>query len=382
MLRSVAVDPAISEFHIQQGTLSFERATTSLGDPASTATIEPGATLALRDCKNVLAKPLALYSDEFTCSLTNSSGSNVVTGALSLNGSCGIAAGGGTLALTGPLAGSGGLVKDGAGAVCIYGPALYSGLTTIREGPLRFFNSSPIASSYLIIAPGGTLDVSAISNGVFTLPPNRTLEGSGVVLGNFVVGTQCWLVADTAGGLSFSNNLTFSPDSSGCAMTISKQPRTNSQIRVFGNLALAGLLVIDVELGTNGFVSGEQFQLFSAGSYSGAFSQILPNTPAPGFVWDATQLNNSGVLRVVATQLPQLGPPRLNGNTLQFSGNGGMVSAPGDTYYILSSTNVALPIPQWNRVSTGQLDANRNFLFTDPNPMPGVGSVYYRLQLR
>jgi hypothetical protein len=165
-------------------------------------------------------------------------------------------------------------------------------------------------------------------------------------------------------------------------MMISKQNLTNSEIRVSGTITFAGQLVLNLTLGTNGFVSGEQFQLFSAATYSGAFISIFPPTPAPGFIWDTSKLPSQGILRVLGTQLPQLGPPRLTGHAVQIAGNGGMSSLPGDTYYVLTTTNVVLPISQWNRVSTGQLDANNNFLFTDPRPASALGSVYYRVQLR
>jgi alpha-galactosidase len=381
-LRSVNVDSALGDIDIQQGTLSFEMATTTMGDSARNLIVEPGANLALRDCVNPLNKQLVLNSDGVTCSLTNVSGSNVLTGPILLGGDCGIAVGAATLALTGALSGDGALLKFGSGSLSISGPVTYTGATTVKAGALRFLNTGALSSSFFRIESGGILDLSGVSNGVFTLAPGRTLAGSGSVVGNFVVGTQCWLAPDASSTLNFSNNVTFNPDSGGCAMTVGKQPLTNSQIRVAGNLTLGGVLVITAYLGTSGFVSGDQFQLFSAGSFSGGFAQIIPPVPAPGFVWDTTNLTNHGVLRVVATQLPQLGAPRITANTVQLAGNGGMSSGPGDTWYILSSTNVALPMSQWSRLSTGQFDANNNFLFTDPNPMTGGRILYYRLQLR
>jgi hypothetical protein len=59
-------------------------------------------------------------------------------------------------------------------------------------------------------------------------------------------------------------------------------------------------------------------------------------------------------------------PPTLalssTGTSLIFSGTGG---PGGGTNYLVSSTNIALPMAQWPRVATNRFDLGGNFAFTN-----------------
>jgi hypothetical protein len=65
----------------------------------------------------------------------------------------------------------------------------------------------------------------------------------------------------------------------------------------------------------------------------------------------------------------------LSGTNLLLSGTG----VPGNTFYVLSSTNVTLPLSLWQRVATNSFDINGNVTFTAPFT-PGVSQAFYRLQ--
>jgi alpha-galactosidase len=381
-LKSVNLDPVLADIHISQGSLAFEFATTSLGNPAKTITVGPGASLSLGYCSNVLNKKLVLMGDDgITAALNNVGGSNTVAGPISLAGDCGIGGNDGTLILGGSVSGGGGLVKVGSNHVCFYGPALYTGGTVVHGGELSLINSNAVAGTNFSVDAGGTLDVSAL--GTFALPTGGTLGGSGTVLGTVIAGSEAQITPTLSGGaLTFSNSLSLISDSAGCAFTIRKQPLTNSQIRVTGPIVFGGTLLINEVLGTNSFVSGDEFQLFNVASCSGAFKQIIPPVPAVGFLWDTSDLSSRGILRVVATQVPQLGPLVLAGDNFILSGSGGLAGGPGKTYYVLGSTNPALPAGQWLRLATGQFDANNNFVFVDPSSMRiAPRAFFYRVQV-
>jgi hypothetical protein len=67
----------------------------------------------------------------------------------------------------------------------------------------------------------------------------------------------------------------------------------------------------------------------------------------------------------------------MSGGNLVLGGANGVI---GGTYYVLTSTNVALPISIWTRVATNNFDTNGNFSFTigvDPN----APYQFYLLQL-
>ena len=52
----------------------------------------------------------------------------------------------------------------------------------------------------------------------------------------------------------------------------------------------------------------------------------------------------------------------------------------GDAYYLLQSTNVALPLGQWKVVATNVLGANGNYTFIGTNAVtPGTQRQFYIL---
>ncbi len=59
------------------------------------------------------------------------------------------------------------------------------------------------------------------------------------------------------------------------------------------------------------------------------------------------------------------------------SGTGGVTNG---TYYVLASTNLALPLSQWTPVTTNQFDASGNFIFTNSAPT-NAPQEFFRLQL-
>ncbi len=64
------------------------------------------------------------------------------------------------------------------------------------------------------------------------------------------------------------------------------------------------------------------------------------------------------------------------GTNLVWSGSNGVTDG---TYYVLGTTNLALPMTQWARIATNSFDGNGNFQFT--NPPSGEPRQFFRLQL-
>jgi hypothetical protein len=67
-----------------------------------------------------------------------------------------------------------------------------------------------------------------------------------------------------------------------------------------------------------------------------------------------------------------------NGSNLIFSGTNGSA---GVTYSILASTNLLLPFTSWTAIITNTLDANGNFIFTNPENA-GMPQAFYLLKLQ
>jgi hypothetical protein len=126
---------------------------------------------------------------------------------------------------------------------------------------------------------------------------------------------------------------------------------------------------------------GDSFKLFSAGSYSGAFADIVPANPNsdPSLAWNTANLTINGTLSVVSASAPgpTIGAITINGGNIILSGTNN--AGAGGTYSVLTSTNVALPIASWTVLGTGNFDSSGNFSFT--NGAPTGAQQFYLLQV-
>ena len=122
---------------------------------------------------------------------------------------------------SGILSGSGSLIKAGTGTLTLSGVNTYAGNTTVNGGTL-LFSTAFVNSSAITVAPGATLDVSAL--GSITLNGSEALYGAGTINGtvNTSAGTQVY--ADTGSGYG-----------------------TNA---ITGGLSLASGAVVHMDLGT------------------------------------------------------------------------------------------------------------------------------------
>jgi ribosomal protein L5 len=98
--------------------------------------------------------------------------------------------------------------------------------------------------------------------------------------------------------------------------------------------------------------------------------------PGSGLAWDSSGLTN-GTLRVITAQSPHIGSARVSGGNLTISGSSGI---PYASYYVLASTNAALPLIQWSRVATNAFDSNGNFTFME-SVIPGMPRLFYLVRL-
>ncbi|MGH7994683.1 MAG: hypothetical protein ACREDQ_14265, partial [Limisphaerales bacterium] len=87
--------------------------------------------------------------------------------------------------------------------------------------------------------------------------------------------------------------------------------------------------------------------------------------------------DTNGTLAVVAASSPQITSTFLSGTNLVISGSGGSAHA---DYYVLTSTNVALPLTSWDFLYTNTFDGGGNFLFTNP-VSPATPQQFFLLRL-
>jgi len=269
---------------------------------------------------------------------------------------------------------SGGLTKQGGGTLVLAGTNTFAGTTSISSGTLALTNNGSIASSTNIQVNSGTvLDVSKTVSGTLIVANGQTLTGSGVILGSVTHLAGSTLAPggpSTAGTLTATNTVTLG----GSTFMLLNNSGSSSEL-VATNINYGGTLIVS-NVGP-ALAAGNSFTLFQAVNYSGAFTNISPVTPGSGMAWNTNSLNASGVLSVVAAP-PQIGAISVSGDgsSLVMSGTGGVANA---NFYLLASTNLAMPMGNWTCLLTNQFDSNGNFNLT--NTMDAnAPQNYYRLQ--
>jgi hypothetical protein len=177
--------------------------------------------------------------------------------------------------------------------------------------------------------------------------------------------------------LTNTGNLTFSSKE---AITFALGTNNTAMV-VAGNLKLNGTLNITNAAG----FTATNYTLFSyTGSLSG--QPALGATPT-GFVGYTYRLdtNTAGQVQLVVA-IPS--PPDFENIQIANGGGGGsfgfVMSGTGGvtngTYYVLTSTNLALPLSQWTPIATNPFDASGNFIFTNSAPT-NAPQEFFRLQL-
>src|SRR5262249_22695180 len=89
--------------------------------------------------------------------------------------------------------------------------------------------------------------------------------------------------------------------------------------------------------------------------------------------------NNNSLLLSFTNNLPPVPLVTsvvLSGTNFSFNGINGV---PNGTYYVLATTNIALPQNQWVRGATNSFDGNGNFSFTTSAGLP---QQFFRVQIR
>jgi T5SS/PEP-CTERM-associated repeat protein len=256
---------------------------------------------------------------------------------------------------------------------------------TLQSGGTSYGNAAPFkVGDGTNAAIFQMLDQTTPNGGTHTfsggllISSNALLTGSGTVNGNVFVGnggtfapgsTNVWLVTAT-GSLVLSN---------GCTTVMGLQPLSNAtySVRGLASVTYGGTLQLTNLGGT--FASEQSYQLFYASQYNGAFSNLTPATPGNGLRWDTNQLNIDGTLRVFSA----VTPPPVFGNVTVTDGNLTMTATGGIPYdpcYLLTATNLIVPLTNWTYVDTNYFDVTGTVNLTN-TIQAGEAQQYFRLQL-
>jgi hypothetical protein len=131
------------------------------------------------------------------------------------------------------------------------------------------------------------------------------------------------------------------------------------------------------------FAAGDSFALFTLTNYS-ALAGVTPTLPVlPSSLAWTNKLAINGTIAVVAngpgifTNPTGIASFSLNGANLTITGTNGQA---GDAYYVLGTTNLALPVSQWTVLWTNVPGSAGSYTFTATNAViPGAEQQYYIL---
>ncbi|HTR40477.1 MAG TPA: hypothetical protein VMH87_02515, partial [Pseudomonadales bacterium] len=275
---------------------------------------------------------------------------------------------------------NGTLTLVGAGVLSLYGPMTNSGIVNVpgNSGIYIYNNQSP---SYL----GGLINLSA---GVINITGNNGVQGGGFgdeyflnqgTVNSTVGGQVTGIVGFTNSGAinSFSGTMTLR--SITLLSSGSLNVRLNSKTD-YGKFFINGTAALNGGFGAtlNGsYVPGvgDSFTPLTYSAYTGSFTAT--NLP-PLVAWQTTYGASALTLLVTQIQLiPEFTTSGSSGGNLIFNGTNG---TPGNPFWILSSTNVSTPLPQWTSVYTNNFGSNGQFSYTN-TPHAGEPQRFFILRL-
>ncbi|HEX4122877.1 MAG TPA: autotransporter-associated beta strand repeat-containing protein [Verrucomicrobiae bacterium] len=373
---NLTLDTNLGNINVElvNGTLGVKGATT-LGNPTNVLGVYSNSTVILYGdaTSPVLNKTMLIYGGGSLAVETTSYELAPITLGVSAADNC-VFNIGSTFAVSNVISGPGNLVKNNGGSPLILAaPNTYTGSTEIQNGTLALVGNASISGSATInISSGQTLDVSGRSDQTLTLASGQTLDGGGTVNGSLTVGNGA--VISPAGTGSFGT-LTITNEVVLQGNTLMEvDPTNSSRDQISGATIMYGGTLTISSLG-GPFSAGQSFKLFSAATYSGSFSSISPTAPGAGLTWDTSQLAATGTLSVGGAPLEFTSPSTTTSpGNIVLSGGGG---TPGQTYYILSSTN--LNSTNWTVIYTNTFNASGDFSFTNA-VTPSTQGEFYELE--
>jgi fibronectin-binding autotransporter adhesin len=374
-LAGVTVDPALANIDVKGGIFGVQGLMSSLGNPTNSLTIYGSATFAVFQVSNTLNKVLILKDG---ATMNNANGTNTFGGPVTLQGNAYFDVGGTWLALTNTVNGPGTLIKITANELKLHGPLSYGGNTIISNGILTITTNVTLNNSAVIDLASDTnnvspvIDVSSRTDKKLTIISGQRLQGRGIIRGDLAVNSGGTIApGHSIGVISGTNNVTLG---GAAVMELDAGAVTSDQINCTNQITYGGTLTVTNINGT--LAAGQSFRLFRAGSYNvTTFSSVtLPTLTGPLY-WTNTLASN-GTIAVASSMQPpakitslQLNPPNLSINA-----TGG---APNGLFYVLSSTNVSLPLSNWTAVATNSFDASGNAVnYTVTNAVSGPQRFY------
>jgi T5SS/PEP-CTERM-associated repeat protein len=243
------------------------------------------------------------------------------------------------------------LITNALGFFEFNGGRLLSSGTTNSNG--RVFTVGNGTNTAELQLRGG---VHHFANGL-AIANQGLLTGTGTLLGTVSVAFGATLSPGVSIGVIALTNAPVLQGVTAMEITRSGSVLTNDQVRVAGQLAYGGSLVV-TNSGPGALGAGDRFALFSAAGFSGGFTNVLLPPLAPGLQW-TNKLGWDGSIEVAAYQPPPVALTILRSNGLL------IVSWPTNgADYCLETTFDLSPPVLWKTVSNGISTNGGSFVFS------------------
>ena len=272
---------------------------------------------------------------------------------------------------SGPIGGALGLTVAGPGTLTLSGTNTYTGNTVVSNGMLLVngaLGTNAVSVLNGVLGGGGKLAGAVTMQGGVTLAPGPVpgLPGKLAITGKYAVSNAAAVLAIDLGG-------TTQADGSGS--------RTN----IYDFVSIGGAAVLNGSLNlrlTNSFMPSatDSFTILTAaGGLGGAFTNVLGGRVAVAKNVYGSFLVTTTATSVVLTNFqvsrPVIGNISMSGGQIMVTGTNGVA---GGNYYVLSTTNLALPATNWSVMVTNQFSPDGSFIFSN-SLNPNTPQTFYRL---
>jgi autotransporter-associated beta strand protein len=186
---------------------------------------------------------------------------------------------------------------------------VYTGNTLVSGGILQV--DTPLGATAVTVSGSGVL----AGSGPFSSAGSVTINSGGTLS---PAGNPNSMVS-TIGIMTNNGTLTLNSGST-AYLEVNLTSKTNDSVRGLNSMVFNGGTLLVTNVGAQVITNGSAFKFFYATNYTAAAMTVMPPVPAPGLVWDTSQLAVSGTLSVmpVNTNSPTLATSK-SGNSLTLS---------------------------------------------------------------
>jgi hypothetical protein len=256
----------------------------------------------------------------------------------------------------------------GAGALSVSGANATNSLGTangVFDSFIRFNTAAMVSNFNTLFGTNNWVINGATLQVTETATPNNNIFNRGI--GGFQIrwiANDNWTEGTGMPNSPTTNGITYDTESS------LLNPATDANLGSYTNTDLSTQLNLTLALTTNFAID-----LKAGGEVSFYLTALDPNI---GFTFNSRSFPTVSArpyLNVSAVPQPAVTSVALSQSTVVLSGTNGVA---GQTYYVLASTNAALPLTQWSPISTNVLSASGDFTITLTNAA-GSQQMYFIL---